>query len=318
MRYLVTGILTFALLCAVNTHAHAEEFKDGWNTWKDSKVGDMVVYAIGTSMSKKFEVEKVDEGKITYKQTILDAKGKVLGKPNSLTREWKRIKMLARIPSGNGIAGEWRKETYESGEIKIECDVYKYSQKNGELNGEIWFSKSVPCGGVVQQSAGGKRSIWLTEFKTENKNVAGDTTEKVVVSELPEFFAKKGNYIVVKITKPGSDTVFQKREIVAVAEKSSTLKSTDNVNKDGTEKATSKDREIEQTKAAYDKMFASPEKEDVVVKTEAGEFKCGVYTKKYTKMTLTTWVHKGIPIKQVSSRDGKETVLEVVKVHWVD
>lgn len=317
MRYLVTGLLAVAMLCVVNTSADAAvkdgDFASGWNTWKDAAKGDFAEYSLA-GMTKRIEVNEVKKGDITYTNSIIK-NGEVLGKPKPITRKWQKIKVQAKVPQAAGIIGTWSKEDYEAGEIKIECDVYKYTQPNGELHGEIWFCKDVPCGGIVKSINGGKAAFWLTGFKS-GKSGKGGNADAEVVSELPKFYAKKGNYIVVKITRAGAEATYQKREVISVQNKESTLKNFNNVNADGSSKETSTDTESSMTKENYDKSYSKPDAENVVVKVEAGEFKCSMFKKKYTKQTITTWMNEGIPIKQILERGGKETVLEVVKISW--
>lgn len=318
MRYLVTGMLAIAMLCVANTSANAAikdgDFASGWNTWKDAKKGDFVEYALA-GMTKRVEVNEVKSGNITYTNSIIKA-GKVLGDPKPRKpRTWQKIKVLAKIPKGNGISGVWSKEDYNSGDIKIKCDVYKYKQENGEVNGEIWFCKDVPCGGVVKVVGNGETAYSLTSFKSGESGDGGKANAKVV-SELPKFYAKKGNFIVVKITRQGAEATYQKREIVGVQNKESTLKIFNNVNADGSLKAASEDSESSMTKENYDKSYSKPDEENVNIKVEAGEFKCSMFKKKYTKQTITTWMSEGIPIKEIMERGGKETVLEVVKISW--
>ena len=210
---------------------------------------------------------------------------------------------------------KWSKQSYETGDIKIECDVYKYKKQGGGTSGEIWFCKDVPCGGIVKSIAGGLKAFSLTGFKSGESGDGGKASAKVV-SELPKFYAKKGNFIVVKITREGAEATYKKREIVGVQNKESTLKVFSNVNADGSSKATSKDSESSMTKKQYDKSYSKPDEENVKVKVEAGEFKCSMFKKKYTKKTITTWMNEGIPIKETIESGGKETVLEVVKIFW--
>ena len=312
-------IFVVALFAMHNTTVHAEaeegDWAGGWNTWKDAKVGDWIEYSITGVAGTRQEVIKVSGDNITYVHKTFDKKGKETSS-NERTRTWKKIKVQGKLPYGD-IDVVWKTSTLQFGDEKIECDVASWTIDGGSemTSQEIYFSKQVPCGGVVKTTTNGKDMVWMTGYGKEGAEVKGAAGEETAPakSKLPRFYAAVDNSAVVKISGTGRDASYQLRTVIKVEEEMTTW-TVVACDKEGTPDANSAAKEILQTKEGWDKDYGSPSETGVTLKVEAGEFKCDVFKSESSGRETTEWISEGVSVKKVIKSKGKETTIELVSV----
>lgn len=214
-----------AALCGVVAHAaDSKEFKDGWNTWAESKKGDYVEYSYSSGISKRYEVTAVNGDEVTVKivLTSIDA----LGRPaepieyKPITSKWNKIELVGGWVA-KGATWDTKRVRASSGEINCDVASWRFDGTNFGLT----YSKSIPCGGVVSASTNGKETIWLSTWgrdgkeagrieKGGNRPVAPEVGMAVTVDPFARWKAK-GNYWTTKITatKPVASVSFTKYEV---------------------------------------------------------------------------------------------------------
>ena len=300
--------MVVALLAHTSGSAQAKEgdWASGWNTWKDSEKGDWVEYSMELGNKVRFEVTGTGDGKVSYKHIIYDAKGVEVSNKQISDKDWKSIRLQSSLPRGNTVV-TWSKSEVAMGTLKFECDVASWSM--GGTSTSVYYSKSIPCGGIVKTQTNAKDVVWLSAFNSKKLGEAKGDAPKKVESKLPKFWASEGNYVVLKVSLPGKPETYQRREVTSVAEESSKW-TVAMCEADGTAKGSPK--EMEQTKADWDTKYATPKEKGKKVKVGEIEVECDVFETVSGSRTTTEWVHQGAVVKTVVKDGDKETVLLAV------
>lgn len=303
-------LFALALLAWQSPQVDAEpkegDWKSGWNTWAKAVEGDWAEYAMDGGFGIKQEVVKVSGDNVTYLHKTL-MKGKETSS-RERTRDWKSIKLQGRLPHGRENQVQWKDAEVELDGETLTCTVASWAI--GEASTEIWYSKQVPCGGIVKTVTNGKDSVWLTKFKSSMKDDNGDE-DKAVESELPSFYATKGNYAVYQVTDRGRNS-FVRHEITAVEKESSTWTSV-KCNKAGDPELGEEPEEHKLTKKDWDAKYTEPKSTGQELETEAGDFECDVFEHTDDEGVKTTeYVVDGLVVmKVVKGERGSETWLLV-------
>lgn len=283
-----TGLMgVLALLAWAHTTVSAApkegDFSSGWNTWEKAEKGEWAEYAIGDGgASIRQEVIRVNGGKITYVHKSF-MKGKETSSKER-TRAWKDIKVQGKLPYGKEDTVKWEEGEVELAGKTIKCTVAKWTI--GERATEIWYSESVPCGGIVKTTTNGADIVWLTDYKSNSDDEG-----------LPKFYAAKGNHAVYKITK-GEETRYEKREVTEVLDDSAKWTSLA-CDKTGKGLADAKPAKHEMRQSEWDKLYAKPDKTDIELTTDAGTLVCDKYERaNEAGETVTEWYREGLLVKK--------------------
>ena len=319
MQYFIraTALLFVVALFAIHdttVHAAPEEgdWASGWNTWKTAAEGDWIQYSISGIVGSRQEVTKVAGDNVTYTHKTLDKDGNVTSS-NEFTRRWDKIKVQSKLPYGDDMLVTWTEVEVEIGGKKVTCDVASWNQGKGAdaAATEVYYSKDVPCGGIVKTVTNGNAIAWVTAFKKAGGDAIKEGPKEEVKSELPRFFATVDNKAVVKVSAAGRDDSYQLRTVTSVAETSSkwTVIACD---KEGTPDSKGRLLDFEQTKEAWDEDYGKPAETGVTVKVEAGEFVCDLFKSSASGREISEWISEGLSVKKVIKAGGKETTIELV------
>ncbi|MBZ0135814.1 MAG: hypothetical protein K8I27_05535 [Planctomycetes bacterium] len=291
------------------------DWASGWNTWKDSTVGDWIEYSISGVAGIRQDVTAVKGDDITYTHKMLDKVGEVTNS-KEYTKAWNKIKMQSKLPYGDAMEVTWTEVVVDFGAEKLNCDLAEWDQGKGNdaAKTQVYFCKNVSCGGIVKVATNGKDIVWMTGFAKAGAKVEGDPTtgQAPVKSKLPRFFASVDNKAVVKISGAGRDDMYQLRTVTDVAEE--ITKWTAVVcDSEGAADPKARLLEFEQTKEAWDKDYGKPAETGVTLKLDAGEFVCDVFKSTAEDgREITEWVSEGLSVKKIVKAKGKETTIEVV------
>ncbi|MBX3461260.1 MAG: hypothetical protein KF696_15045 [Planctomycetes bacterium] len=160
MMFPVAVALLFGAL-TVSPTAAQPAFKDGGNTWAQSKVGDYVQYQLAAGLTVTYEVMAIaEDGTLTIEIANFSAEGTELSR-RQIQRTPDKAPVQAKPPAA-GMPAKWTTAEYEMAELKLPCDVVSFA--GAEANGETWFSTQVPCGGVVKSATDGQDTVWLVGF----------------------------------------------------------------------------------------------------------------------------------------------------------
>lgn len=306
------AVTALALVAMVGVNAQkAGDWAGGWNTWEAAEKGDWVEYSMESGNKVRYEITGAGDGKVSYKHIIFNDKGEQASEKELKDRDWKRAPLQARMPQGGTVAN-WTTAELTMGEVKLACDVASWTISGTSTT--VYFSKSIPCGGIVKVQTNNKDIVWLSSFFSKELGAAkSDKTPQKVQSKLPKFFASEGNFMVLKVTSGSNPESFQRREITSVAEEASKW-SVMICEADGTPKGGVQPREFEQTKADWDAKYATPREKGKKIKVGEVELECNVYETVAGKRTTTEWVHEGAIVKTVVKDGDKETVLQAIMI----
>ncbi len=176
-------------------------FKDGWNTWSETKVGDYVQYRLAAGLTVTYELKAIAaDGTLTIEIANFSAEGGELSR-REIQRSADKAPVQAKAP-GAEIATLWGTAEYEMADIKLPCDTVTWT--GDKVTGSTWFSRSVPCGGVVKSGTDGADTVWLVGFVKDGKEYAltHDEPEPEPVPEpdrepLPDALAGYGDPIAM-------------------------------------------------------------------------------------------------------------------------
>lgn len=167
MRYVLPLlVLVLTGLTSIATHGQdpAMDFKTGGNTWAESKVGDWVEYRTGPETAARFAITAIAEnGDITYEHTFFS--GGKQGAQATLTKTPTEAPVQARVPAEGEV--KWGSAEYVIGDSKLVCETASWTLPGG--TSEVWFCRTLPCGGVVRTRNDGKDVIWLQAWGNADK-----------------------------------------------------------------------------------------------------------------------------------------------------
>ncbi|MCC6574360.1 MAG: hypothetical protein IT462_11270 [Planctomycetes bacterium] len=331
MRTYLLWAALFALVCGVlatntvtvSAQAAAKEFKDGWNTWEEAKKGDWVEYKFSAGFVKRFEVSAASGGQLTVKSTLYPADG---GKPvvqEGKPQEWKKVSMISgKVPTD----ADWTaaKQKRSVGTDEVECDIVSWTV--GSTSNTVYYSKSVPCGGVVCVVTSGQERIWLTKWGSSGKEAG---LRKV---DLPKFYKKVGHkalYSEVKkaATRDAEPATYRVMEITKVDDKEDRVVYTEApCDKKGEGVVASK--VVTVTKDSHDltKPYSKPELDNGKPKIEkivvgAVTYSCKLVKSEERKATesseylvkTSTWITDfGLIVRQVIDNGSETTTIELI------
>jgi len=283
----------------------------GYNTWRESSPGDWVRYALGSRAGARFEAVELLEHQVKYRHTNYrgtgDSKEDVTS-DREFTRNYDRAPRPASLPYGINV--EWRRETFRLGELRIPCDVASWVNSDG-ADGELWFSRHVPCGGVVQMIAAGEVSVRLIAMHSESfgSGEGKGEADTVELPDLPEFFLSVGNYAVLKISMAGQPDRYQRREVTAISADGATVTAS-LANSEGVALPNMPANSLVQSAEDWKKNYGEPKAKDVELEVPAGKFTCD----HIEHADGEEWVYNGATVKRVVRRGGIETTLTLVKL----
>lgn len=306
-----------------------EDFPTKWNTWKTAEKGQWVEYRLALGNIYKIEVLDVAAGKVKYQRNDFDKAGKPVADssgnplpPRVVDKPWNQHRVTAASKDAT-----WRDETLKTCGVELKCRVASWTV--GKQTDEIWYSMDVPCGGIVKQTSGGKKTLWITAFKGKDKtgaateeDKAGDAGEAATdeggketpdnggdAAALPRFLAKAGNVAIYKVNAP-TGVMYQRQEVISV--EGNTAKLTVALcDEAGTVAADAKVATREQTGAKWAEEYKTPAEKGVKITVKAGEFTCDRFQKEDKGATTTTWVSDGVVVRMTIKRDPVETSMEL-------
>ncbi len=312
MRTFLNAAVLLCALAVLAMHsadicAEPMDWKNGWNTWKTSHKGDWVEYG-SEFFSTRYEVTGVDAGpKISYIFKNFDASGKEISSKQYTNKDWSSIKLNGKLPYKLEVT--WTTSQFTLGGTKLECDVASWV--SGQTAQSVWYSKDVPCGGVVRQTTNGRDIVWLTGF--ESKRPDAEAKSSAVPAKLPRFYQTVGNSAVYRISS-GDTTAWQLHTVKSIAADHAVYTTVD-CDKDG--------KPLEGKEPAEHKLLESAWKKDhseaaqIVAELEvaAGTYKdCSVFRYKSGETDVESFVGGGLILKSVRTTGETSVVMELAKV----
>lgn len=287
-----------------------------WSTWHEAKKGEWVQYVVGPGVQVRYEVNSFEGGIVNY-QHISFLNGEETG-----NRERKLAPARCPLAKPSRVDPvKWTTGTVKIGDVEINCDIASWT--SGRSVQEIWYSKDVPCGGVVRQTFDGKANVWLVGFHSEaTGEVKGDSTsdpnesatETQPGSSLPAFFQHVDNSMLLRISVGDQAPRWQIRRVTAVEETSSRVSAVFCM-EDGSEIPGMRANEIEQKQEDWEKEYGKPTKQGEKVKVPAGEFVCDYFERPQSAGEMQVWLTpQGVLVKQVITRGESKTIIELVKL----
>lgn len=318
-RRILSGLLVLLVLLLAVHKAQAQskptgkEFKDGWSTWADAKVGDWAEYQVGKEIKRRYEVVKVSGDVITWSEA-LTMNGKSEDPKEKKPADWWKIKPLSgKVPPN--LNPVWSVAEIKVDDLVLKCDVVSWM--NGNLSNEVYFCKDVPCGGLVKFMMDGQATIWLANFGDKDNKVGklkGSDPNAGRAANLPAFYATSGNASVHKQTK-GEAVSYYKRAVLEGGSREAKLTQTP-CDAEGKSAADAKSEDIvikaEEWLPAKSKPLARGEK----VRVTAGEYACDVYEVVEGSARTKIWLSaEGVVVKSETFENGKLTSsTEVVRM----
>ena len=310
------GLLVAAVLMAVPAALRAEgdvkegDFSTGWNTWKDAKEGDWVLYSVGGLTTVRHEITQVSGSKITIVTTSGDAK------PKEKTRTWDQHLLQVEVPKKLPVT--WETSEVEFGDETIKCQVAKWVKEGTPI--EVSLSNKIPCGGVVKQGNQGKITVWLMEYCSDGKTFEGNIAEHTGMPEdadaWPDFFKVVGNSYVVMTTK-GDEESFAKHTVLKTGDDTAVIE----IQPCDIAGEPVKGRVRKETVKRKDwlEKYATPTREGEIIKIADKDYACDVFEpekKDDAERTdgTTSWVHKGMILKSITIENDIETVTQAIMI----
>ncbi|MBX3473633.1 MAG: hypothetical protein KF754_04560 [Planctomycetes bacterium] len=338
MRIAFHAAAAALLLVCLSVHSAAqdkpEDFPTKWNTWKTAEKGQWAEYKLAQGNVYKMEVLDVVDGKVKYQRQDFDKAGKPIADANGtpfapkvFDKPWNQHRVTAA-----GKDAKWRDDTLKTCGVELKCRVASWTV--GKQTDEVWYSTDVPCGGIVKQTSGGKKTLWVTGFKGKGKegvataeDKAGDAGDAATNDDdpkenpdnagakaaLPKFLSKVGNYAIYKVNAP-TGAMFQRHEVISV--EGDTAKFTvATCDENGVVAEGAKPVTREQTAAKWAEEFKSPVEKAIKVSVKAGDYTCDKFERDQGGGKLTNWVSDGVVIKMHFKRDPVETTMELQSLH---
>lgn len=176
-------------------------FKDGWNTWSDTKVGDYVQYRLAAGLTVTYELKAIAaDGTLTIEIANFSAEGGELSR-REIQRTADKAPVQAKAP-GAEIAAQWGTTEYEMADIKLPCETVTWT--GDKITGSTWFSRGVPCGGVVKSGTDGADTVWLVGFVKNGTSYALTHEEPE-----PQAVDFKGGGTTWSQTRPGDSATYR-------------------------------------------------------------------------------------------------------------
>lgn len=331
MRYLFGAVFAIAVLSmlvlstgeATAEEKAKEERPDWgpWNTWFTAKKGEWAEYSVGYGIKTRYEVNSFEGGIVNYQHATYNAAGEETG-----SKEKKLPPARCAMPRLSFTdAVRWSTGTATVGEVTLQCDVATWM--SGKKQQEVWFSKDVPCGGLVRSAIDGKASVWLIGFHNESAEAKASDPEdpNALVKEaatgsadLPPFYRQAGNSMLLRLRVTGQEDRWQMRRVVEVSADSASL-TYQLCKPDGSALPDAPVTQIEQNSEAWNKQYAKPAKTGQKMKVEAGEFVCDYFERKVRESDVQEWIAaSGVVVKTVVKAGESETVMELVKLEMKD